>query len=115
MVGEEQEEGEIAKLLLADPQLVQNENDQSPQEDQSTRHKAIDDPTLAYEIKGQLLGNLVVTCAHLTANVLPRDVDHAGGHQEELHGEGIKDFHAFPESEAGRVGATFIHIHVGDS
>lgn len=95
----------MAKLPPADPQLVENENDQPHQDNQSTRHKAINYPPLAYEVKGQLLGNVVVTRAHLTAYVLPHDIDHAAGHQVELHGEGIKDFDALPESEAGRVQA----------
>lgn len=105
MVGVQHEEGEVAKLLPVDPQLVKDENDQAHQEDQRTRHKAANDLPLADEVKGQLLGDVVVPRAQLAANILPHDVDHAASHQVELHAEGVEDFHTLPESDAGRVGA----------
>ncbi|KAG7215459.1 hypothetical protein INR49_003235 [Caranx melampygus] len=99
MVAVKCEEGGEAELLLAHPHLVQYEDRDSSHEDQAPEHEAVDDPTLVDHTEGQLLG-AVVTRVHPVAHVLPHDVDHAAGHQVELHVEGVEDLEAFPEHQA---------------
>ena len=101
VVAVEYEEGGEAKLLLTHPNLVEDEDCHSCDEDESAKHQAEYDPTLIDDMKGQLLGDVVVIWTHPAAHVLPHHVDHAAGHQVVLHVEGVKDFDGFPEGEAG--------------
>lgn len=101
MVAVKYEEGREATLPLAHPHLVENEGSHSGHEDQAAKHEAVDEPAFVDDVKGQLLSNVVVICTHPAAHVLPHHVDHAACHQVVLHVEGIKDFKAFPEGEAG--------------
>ncbi len=115
MVAVKYEEGGEAALLLAHPNLVENEDSHSRYEDQDAKHKAVYDTTLVDNMKGQLLSNVVGTWTHPAAHVLPHHIDQAACHQVVLHVEGIKDFEAFPEGEARCTRTALAEGRIGKS
>lgn len=91
---------------MVDPELIENEDGHSCDEDQGTKDEA-EYPTFIDHTQGNLMSTVVVTWSHPAGHVLPHNIDHAACHQVVLDVEGVKDLKAFPEDKAGCTCSAF--------